>query len=431
MTSDMRLSLRHNRPFRALWTSSVGESLADDVSRSVLPLVAASTLGAGSSAIGLLQALSMAAFLLLGIPAGAVVERARIRRVMLSTTGVRAVAVTTIPIAAFCGVLSMWQLFCAVAVIGVADVFFSAASSAALPRHVAAPDLGQAYSSLRATQAATSIAGPGIGSVIIRMSSPAVAVFSASAGYLLSALALSRYPDDQPFPTESPERQRRSLWRDAADGLSYAARHRVLRPLFLGNAFWNSASAMANAVLVVFALQEAGLRAGDFALVTVCEAAAAFAGATLATSLSRALGIGRAKTVAMTANTLVLAAYPVVPSLFGSSFLWIAALGSLSTFAAMIYSLSAAGTVAQVTPPGLHARVMSCARFAALGPMPVASIVGGTVGDIAGLSAALMLAAVLSAMSLAVFMTNPQRRWKAMPTAEELISAGYLPREPS
>jgi len=35
---------------------------------------------------------------------------------------------------------------------------------------------------------------------------------------------------------------------------------------------------------------------------------------------------------------------------------------------------------------------------------------------------ALMLAAAVSAMSLAVFMTNPQRRWKEQPTATRTSS---------
>ena len=57
--------------FRKLWMSSAFEGVGDEGSRIVIPIIAVSMLGAGALEVGIINALSLSAFLVLGVPIGA------------------------------------------------------------------------------------------------------------------------------------------------------------------------------------------------------------------------------------------------------------------------------------------------------------------------------------------------------------------------
>lgn len=132
------------RAFRSLWLGSGGESIADDVSRSLFPIIAVVSLGGTAAHVGVIHALGMAAFLVLGLPIGVWVERMRKKYVMLAADAVRAVALASIPAAHLIGVLTIYQLLLVAAILSVADCFFSSASSVVLPSTVPADSLGLA-----------------------------------------------------------------------------------------------------------------------------------------------------------------------------------------------------------------------------------------------------------------------------------------------
>ena len=72
------------------------------VSSIALPLVAILVVHATTFQVGLLTALESVAFLLVGLPAGAWVDRMRFRRVLIVNDMVRAAALGSIPLVAVC-----------------------------------------------------------------------------------------------------------------------------------------------------------------------------------------------------------------------------------------------------------------------------------------------------------------------------------------
>lgn len=71
--------------------TSTLEGLADSLSRTLLPIVAIITLGAGTGLVGVINSLGLIAFLLLGLPIGILADRADTpRRIMTASTLVRA-----------------------------------------------------------------------------------------------------------------------------------------------------------------------------------------------------------------------------------------------------------------------------------------------------------------------------------------------------
>ena len=140
--------------FRKLFTASIGDGIGDDVLRSMLPVIAVAVLGAGAFQTSVLNALGMAAFLLLGVPAGVLVDRWSKKSTLVLANVVRAAAVASVPIAYVLGALSIWHLFAVAAIVSVADVVFTTAQSAMMPLLLRGSELGDGYAKCSPCRAA-------------------------------------------------------------------------------------------------------------------------------------------------------------------------------------------------------------------------------------------------------------------------------------
>jgi MFS family permease len=127
-------SVWSNGNFRRLW---VGESLSqvgENLGTLAVPVIAVVMLSATTQQVGYLTAAQQFAFLVIGLPVGAWVDRMRKRRVMIVADAVRAAALLTVPAAWLLGALSIWQLYAVAAVVGGATVFFDVTYQSIVPR---------------------------------------------------------------------------------------------------------------------------------------------------------------------------------------------------------------------------------------------------------------------------------------------------------
>ena len=102
MTADQDLptqSLWRHRDFRLLWAGQSVSELGSQVSSLAIPLLAIDRLHAGPFAIGLLTTMSTLPFLLVGLPAGAWIDRVRRRPVLIAADVGRAVVLGSVPAA--------------------------------------------------------------------------------------------------------------------------------------------------------------------------------------------------------------------------------------------------------------------------------------------------------------------------------------------
>jgi DNA polymerase-1 len=109
----MRHGLLKTRDFRLLWTGETTSCLGSSIGGVSLPLVALLVLHASVLAVSLLTAAAWLPWLLIGLPAGAWVDRLPRRRVMIAADLVSLTAFASVPAAAWCGVLSTAQLLVA------------------------------------------------------------------------------------------------------------------------------------------------------------------------------------------------------------------------------------------------------------------------------------------------------------------------------
>jgi MFS family permease len=146
------VGLLWHRDFRLLWTGETTSSLGSSVSSVALPLVALAELQAGVFAVSLLSAAVWLPWLVIGLPAGAWVDRLPRRHVMLVADVTSLAVFASVPIAAISGWLTMAQLLVVALLAGSAALFFDTAYRALLPALVAPEDLLEGNANFKAAR---------------------------------------------------------------------------------------------------------------------------------------------------------------------------------------------------------------------------------------------------------------------------------------
>lgn len=141
--------LRH-RDFRFLWMGDTVSVFGVQFVWFAMPLLAVTVLGANELQMGILGALESLAFLLIGLPAGAWVDRWRKKRVIVLGDLSRGALLLTIPLAFLAGVLSIWQLFVVTFLVGCITVFFDVANQSYLPELVDGEQIAEGNAKLQA-----------------------------------------------------------------------------------------------------------------------------------------------------------------------------------------------------------------------------------------------------------------------------------------
>src|SRR4051812_48637295 len=120
----MAVGLWRRHDFRALWIGDSISQLGGQLSLVALPVLAVQVLHAREAQLGVLAACETVAFLLVGLPAGAWVDRWHTRRVLIANDLLRALLFASVPVAWWLGLLTLVQLFVVAVVVGVCTVFF-------------------------------------------------------------------------------------------------------------------------------------------------------------------------------------------------------------------------------------------------------------------------------------------------------------------
>lgn len=381
--------LRDNADFRRVLLAGVISKLGTQVSYLAVPLVAVTTLSAGPGQIGLLGVAGTLAWLLVGLPAGAWVDRMRRRRVMVVTDLLRAVLFASIPVAWWLDALSLPQLYLAVFLGGVATVFFDVASQSLLPSIVGRDSLTAANSMLVGTDAVLSIGGrSGAGGLVALVGAPA-AVLVDAVGYVWSALFVARVKTPDVVATRVG---RPSLLREVRAGIAFVARNPVLRPIATAGTLNNVFGSIVLTMLPVFFVAELELPAWTLGVFLAVGGAGAGLGAAVASRLVGRLGRRRTLTlVPLVCMPFVL----FVPTLDGGWWMWIVAAAWLVNSAKYgVDNVVGVSYRQEVTPDELLGRMNATMRFLFTGALAVGAGLAGLIGEFASVPTAMWVGAI-------------------------------------
>ncbi|KOG49557.1 MFS transporter [Streptomyces decoyicus] len=402
------------RDFRLLLAGAAAGQLGAQVTLVALPLVAVLELNAPAFQVGLLTAAETAAFLLVGLPAGAWVDRMRKLPLMIRADVVRAVAMASIPLAAVAGVLTMVQLYVVALITGVATVFFDVAHQSFLPQLLPKDQLVSGNGALETIRSSAQVAGPGIGGGLVQVLGAALAIVADAAGYVLSALFLwaIKRPESRPDP-----RPEASLRQDIAEGLRFVFGHRLLRVIALTTGLANFFTAVLMATQSVFLVRVLGLAPGVVGLLLAASAVGGLAGALCAGRLAARLGQARIIWLSALVTGPFALLWPLsVPGAGAALF----ALGSgVVFFGAVVYNVAQVSFRQALCPPRLLGRMNATLRFLMWGTLPLGALAGGALADAFGARVALVwCAAGFLAVPLPLLL-SPLRRMRELPVTEQ------------
>ncbi|MEU4469405.1 MFS transporter [Streptomyces sp. NPDC024017] len=401
------------RDFRVLFTAGALSHLGSNVGYVAIPLLAVTTLGAGPGQAGALAALSTAAFLLIGLPAGAWVDRLPGRRVLVAADAARSVLFASIPVAWWLGVLSLPQLYAVVLLNGCATVFFDVGSQSVLPELVGRERLVPANTALVSLMAGANIAGRGAGGFLVQLFTAPLAILGGAIAYLISAAGLTGIGRRHAPAVISADRRR--LRTDIAEGLRHVLGSRELRALALTATLTNLGAQMINAVLPVLFTRELRLPAGALGTYWAAGGLGILLGAGLARRFATRLGHGR---------TLGLAGLWFAPAALGVAligegpWLWVAGAGWLAVMTKTGIDNVLGVTLRQhLTPDPLLGRMNATFRFLLTGALAIGSALGGLVGQAAGVRTAVWAGAICLAGAFLPVFCSPVRTLRELPLA--------------
>jgi len=150
--------LSRNRGFNLLWLGEGVSVLGNATTTVLLPLLAVLAFDAGPGWMGALATAAWLPWLLVGLPAGAWVDRLPARGVMIAADLVSAAAYASVPAAWGLGLLTLPQMVLVAFTGGVASVFFKTAYVVLLPQVVEPEHLESANGRMFGTESAMHIA---------------------------------------------------------------------------------------------------------------------------------------------------------------------------------------------------------------------------------------------------------------------------------
>jgi predicted MFS family arabinose efflux permease len=383
---------------RLAWSNLAAQS-AEQVALAAAPIVAVLMLGVGEGQTGLLQTALTLPFILFAIPAGLLTDRLSRRVLMTSAEALRAVALVIILALIWFNWLTLPLLALAGFVAVCGTVVYSVAAPALVPSLVSSQLLPAANARIELARTVAFASGPALGGVLVGWVGAAPAFGCAAALSVVAVVLLSGIyePGRQPAPRRHPLQEIR-------EGAAFVFHHSLLRPVFVTQFIFNTASFLVLAVFVPYAVRHLGLSATGVGTVLAMYGVGMMVGALLATRVMRRVSFGAViglGPVTGFAAAVVLASTTIIasPLLAGLGFFLLGA-------GPILWVISTTTLRQSVTPPSLLGRV-SAINIMSYGARPIGAGLGAIVGGFYGAEACLYLAVAIFGAQALVILLSP------------------------
>jgi MFS family permease len=362
--------------FQRLWGASTVWALGAEVNELALPTIAILGFAVSPAQAGLLVAAPWLSFLVVGLPAGALVDRLPHRRIMVLADLGRFAALVSIPAAFAFGRLSLPWLYAVAAITGVLGVFSHVAYRSFLPALVTRNELLDGNAKLTLGEGAAKVAGPSLTGVLIQGVGASAALLASAGSSLISALLVSRLPQNQP------------VWRPpgvdsvigaAREGLAFVLCQSALRRIVAINMLGNLGTGIVDGVALVFAYRHLRLDAATVGFAATVGSAGFLISASASSRIARGLGPG----LTLAVSCLVYSAAPFALFLgpLGYPLAAIIVWRLLYGVSLPPYDVNAATIRQAVTPDRLQGRAIAAINTIGWGALGLGPLLGGVLGE--------------------------------------------------
>jgi MFS family permease len=406
--------LWRNAAFLRVWGAATISIFGSLITRMALPLAAILVLGSGAFEVAALRSLELGATLLVGLVAGAWVDRLRRRPVLIWADLGRAGLLASVPAAFVLGVLTYWQLLAVSGLAAILTTFFDSADNAYLPTIVQREHLVDANAALAASGSASEFMAFGISGFLVQLLTAPIAIAVDAISFVVSAFMLGsiRHREDPP-PLKA---DREPVLDEIRDGLRLVVRDPVLR------AFAGAQMALAalwgifGATWFLFVLDELELGPAVLGVIAGVGGFSSFIGAILAARATRRWGIGPVAIVAMLLSAIGSAFIPLAPA--GLPLLAIACLVTqqlVADSAVTVYDITETSVRQTLVGDRAMGRVSSTFHVAAMLSQLTATLAAGLLAEAIGLRATAWLAPLGALVAAAILWASPVRALILLP----------------
>lgn len=379
------------RDFRWLFGASTLTNLGDGMLLAAGPLLV-TTLTRDPLAVSLAVAVQQLPWILLGIPAGAIVDRVDRRRLTIAVNLGRAVVLTALALSIATSTVNLVLIYAALFLIGTAETFADNAASALVATRVPKEHLGIANARLSGAFIVTNqLGGPPVGALLfgLGMAFPfgANAVCALGGAVLISRMVAK--------PWTRPDGPERHLRHEVAEGFAWLWRHPPVRTLALTIFIFNVTFWAPYSVYVLLATERLGLDEFGFGLLITVGAIGGLVGSGSYGWLERRYSLATLMRVGLLLETVTHVILAVTTSAV------VAAL-TLTLFGihAVVWGTTSTTVRQRTVPPALMGRVTSVYMLGNIGGGVIGSIIGGVTAQAFGVTAPFWFGFVGSAIML-------------------------------
>ncbi len=396
-----------HKGFLCLWFGQSVSEFGSQITTLALPLAAVLVLHASTFQVGLLTTTGYAAFLLVGLPAGAWVDRMRRRPVMIAADILRALLLASVPVAYGLGVLTLWQLYAVTFIQGIATVFFDVAYMSYVPGLVGRQYVAEANAKLQATVSMAQVSGPSASGFLIGLLSAPVAFVANAGTFVVSVVSLFAIRERELAPERTGQS---SLRQEMGDGLRFVLRQPILRMIAGSTSTSNLFFSAVTAISVVFLVRQVHLDASTIGLLTSLGAIGGIVGAFSCGLLRRWIGSARIIWVSMAVTGPFALLLPLTHP--GPGLICYAVGMFMFSFGAVVYNVHQASFRQLLCPPRLLGRMNATIRFIVWGTLPLGGLLGGALGSSLGNRNALWVCAVGMNLATVWLLASPLIRMR-------------------
>lgn len=402
-------SLWYHPDFLKLWVGQTISELGSVVTRTAVPLVALLILRAGPFELALLVVSSSLGVLLVGLVAGAWVDRVRRRPLLIAADVIRAGLLFSIPLAHVANVLRIEQLYVVAFVEASLGALFSAAYPAYVPSLIGVERVVEGNSKLATSSSIAEIGGPGLAGGLVQLVNAPFAILVDAVSFVASAISLVLIRTPEP---PRPVRESRSrIWAEIVEGLRAVRDHRVLWPLALRSIVAHVAGSFYGVLYAIYLLQELHLEPFVLGVVISAGGVGALVGSFFAAGVIRRLGLGPALIwTAVGASALgvltplaqgpvvLVVAMVLIPQLFGDG---------LQT----IEGVAETSLVQGLVPDHILGRVNATLETVSHGiAYPLGALAAAAIADVVGARGGIALGWAGMAISIVILVLSPLPR---------------------
>jgi MFS family permease len=285
-------SLWRHPDFLKLWVGQTVSQLGSVVTRTAVPLVALLVLGAGPAEMAFLVVAASLAVLLVGLVAGAWVDRLRRRPLLIWADALRALLLLSIPIAYALDALGMVQLYVVMFATACLGSVFDAAYPAYIPSLVGIDRVVEGNSKLATSDSIAEIGGPSFAGTLVQVASAPFAILIDAISFAFSAVSLWL------IRTPEPARPARSattrIHTEIVEGLRLVRQHRVLLPMAARSVIAHVAGSFYGVLYTIYLIDDLRLEPFLLGIVISAGGVGALIGSLFAARVIRRLGLGPA-----------------------------------------------------------------------------------------------------------------------------------------